>query len=359
MPVDPSQLDAIMAAANKRYGGATKIDFGSSTPPIKRIPWGSLAMDMATWGGAPMGRVVRPWGGKHTAKSLACWGLARNAQQYRDDQFPDGLVVAYYNAEKQFDEVFVREKMGVDTDRLVRIDGGIIEDITYNMQVMMDVAHIHILDSIGNCISRQEFETDPDKNVPRGSRARAWSLFVRDVVERMENTENMLIVVDQIRTNQTYGHEESSGSNIWDHNSDLDMHHRKVGNLYRLADGSLTLSKPKETNYATIGNEVIVDGFEIGVEVNKSRVCRPFNKARMRLDLATMQWDRTFELMNVGIFLGVIIKNGAYYVIDGEKKSIHGEPKLKQRLQEDSSVAMKIFAAKNKYLEDNGYGKVA
>ena len=357
MPVDPSQLKEVMAASAKNFSGGN-VRFGSDVPKIDRISWGSLELDLATWGGAPMGRVIRPWGSKHSAKSLVQWGLIKSAQELRTDKYPDGLTCVYFNAEGQYDEFFTREFMGVDTDKLVVEDGSIIEEMTAKAEAYLDVAHILVIDSIGNCMSRQEYEIDPQKGqskIPRGTRARAWGQFVTRVVERMDKHENMIVAIDQVRVNQNYGNEESSGSAIWDHNSSMDLHHRKTANLYKQADGSLAPDRPQKPHYETLGGEVVIDGFEIGIEVNKSRVCRPFGKYRGRLSFDDMQWDRHYELKKVGLWLGVITQSGSYFTIDGDSKSIQGVKKLNQRMDDDPSVHMKIYAAANQYLKDNGY----
>lgn len=349
-------------AASRRKFGEGRVHFGSDVPFIKRIPWGSLELELATWGGAPMGRVIRPWGSKHTAKSLVMWGLVRAAQQYRDDQFPDGLTCVYFNCEGQYDPFFTKEFMGVDVDRLVVEEGAIIEELTQKAAMYLEAAHVLVIDSIGQCMSRQEFEIGAEKGqskVPRGSRARAWGQFVRDVVERMDLQQNMIVAIDQVRVNQTHGHEEASGSAIWAHNSSLDLHHRKTSNLYRLADGSLTDTRPQRTNYATLGGEVLVDGFEIGIEVDKSRVCRPFGKYRGRLDLDTMRWDKIFELKKCGLFLRAITRSGSYFYVEGDSKAINGHAEMDKRLAEDPSVVMAIYDKANKYYEANGYGRIA
>ncbi len=360
MPVDPSNLKAIMAASSKKFGEG-RVRFGSEVAEIDRISWGSLELDMATWGGAPMGRVIRPWGGKHTAKSLIAWGLVKSAQEHRSDKYPDGLTCVYFNAEGQYDPHFTKEFMGVDTDKLVVEEGSIIEEITAKAAAYLDVAHILIIDSIGHCQSRAQYELDPAKGATKGARgtqAVAWGQFLKHVIERMDKHENMIVAIDQVRTNQTYGQEVASGSNIWDHCSSMDLHHRKVANLYQQADGSLGPDRPQKPHYQTMGQEVLIDGFEIGIEVNKSRVCRPFGKYRGRLGFEDMQWDRNFELKKVALYLGVVTQSGAYFSVDGESKSMHGHKQFDQRLDEDPSLVMKIYGAVDKYFKDNGYGKV-
>lgn len=347
-----------MAASAKRFGDG-RVRFGSDVPKIKRIPWDSLELNLITGGGAPMGRVIRPWGSKHSCKSLMTWNLIKNAQNYRSDEFPEGLQCIYFNCEQQYDKIFTRDYMGVDVDKLVVEDGAIIEDLIVKCEMYLETAHILVIDSIGQCMSRQEFEIGPEKGqakIPRGSRARAWGLFIRDIVERMDPQQNMLVAIDQVRVNQQHGHEIASGSDIWAHNSDLDLHHRKTSNLYRASDGGLTDTRPQKTNYATLGQEVVVDGFEIGIQVEKSRVCRPFGRSRSRLDFADMKWDKNYELKKVALYLGVVTISGSHYRVEGEKGTMHGQAAFDKRLNEDPELVMKIYSAVADYLKAQGYG---
>lgn len=360
MPVDASQLSAVLAASQKKLPPG-RTGFGSEVHPIKRIPWPSLELTLATWGGAPMGRVIRLWGSKHTAKSLVVWGLVKAAQEYRDDQFPDGLTCTYINAEKQFDPEFTRDRMGVDIEKLGRVDSSIIEEITFACEGLLEASHVIIIDSIGQCTSRQEYEFEVMKGQAkgaRGSRARAWGQFITRIVEKMDPYENMLVVIDQVRVNQDYGQEIPSGSAIWAHNADLDLHHKKTSALYRMADGKFTDKRPQKTNYETLGNEVTIDGFEIGIEVEKSRVCRPHGKYRGRLDLDTMQWDRVFELKKVGLYLGTIKQSGSYFTIDGDAKSMQGNDAIEQRIVEDGRLVIQIYQDAERFLASHGYGRV-
>lgn len=354
MPVDPSNLDAIVAAATKRFGGVQTISRGIDTPQVKRISWGSPEMDLITWGGAPMGRMIRPWGAKSSFKTLMVMSMAAQAQQYRDEQFPDGLTVAYYNVEGTFDEPFTR-RLGVDTEKLILVNEftNTIEDVVIQLQGLLTVAHIHIIDSVGFITSRERVETVPGAKMSRASKARAWSDLLPDIEGRMDKQENMIVFIDQVRVHQQHGHEINSSSAIFDHASAMDLHHRRTKSLYLGADGEYLEKRPQKSNVDTLNSDdILIDAVEFGVELNKSKVCRPFGKARLRWDLNEERFDRAFELKKIGIFLGVIQQSGSFYTIPTQTKSIQGERKLCQRIEQDEVLAMQIFAAVNKYSQE-------
>lgn len=351
MPVDPDLLPEIMAAAQKRFGGIASIKMGDEVLPVRRISTGSIELDLATWGGFPMGRMIRPWGAKSSFKSLLTWHMIIEAQR-------EGLICAYYDSEGTYDEQFVTA-IGVDTSKLILVQEftGIIEDLVVQIQSLLSAAHVHVVDSVGHGISRERIETAPGQKMSRASKARAWSEYIPDLESRMDKRENMIVFIDQIRTHQTHGHEINSSSNIFDHASSMDLHTRRVASLYRDANGEFVSKKPQKGpgEAETLGGDSLIEGVEVGIEVSKSKVCRPFGKARLRWDFDRKAFDRVFELKKVGMYLGVIEQSGAFYKIPTNDKSIQGEAKLRERIGQDDALVMAIYGAKNKFLEQHGY----
>lgn len=357
MPVDASALPQIIAAAQKRFGGIQTIRHGDEVPRYKIISWGSIELDVATWGGARMGTFIRLWGRKGTLKTSMAWHLAAQAQKYRDDDYPDGLVVAYYPVESIYDKDYVAS-LGVDVSKLVLVDKYVhaIEDLVIQMQGLLSAAHVHIVDSIGHGVSRERLETAPGEKMSRGSKARAWSDYLPDIKSRMDR-DNMIVFIDQIRKNQKFGNDIPSSSSIsaFEHDVDMDLKFMRTSLLYRDAEGEFTDTRPQKVSGVALGDEVTADGMEIGIEVEKAKVCPQFAKARLRWDPRTRKFDQPFELKKIGVYLGVIQKSGSYYTIPTSDKSIHGEAKLRERLSQDDGLVMAIYAAKNKWLEQNGY----
>lgn len=357
MPVDASTLSEIIAAAQKRFGGIQTMRMGDELPSYKSISWGSLELDMATWGGARMGTMVRLWGKKGSLKTTMAFHLAAQAQNYKSNDFPDGLVVAYYPVESIYDEEYVAS-LGVDTSKLVVTDKFInaIEDLVIQMQGLLTAAHIHIIDSVGFGVSRERLETTPGESMSRGSKARAWTDYLPDLKSRMDR-DNMIVFIDQVRRNQKYGQDVPSSDSIsaFGHDIDMDLHFMPPKALYRAADGGLVDTRPKKSNVITLGGEILTSGLEVGIEVEKSKVCRQHGKARLVWDHDQRAFDAIEQLKKVGIFLNVIGQSGGYYTIPTSDKSIHGDPKLRARISEDDALVMAIYAAKNKYLSQNGY----
>ena len=79
MPVNQDNFDSVVAAINKKYEGDLRN--GDSYEHPQRISFGSLALDVASGGGLPWGRVSRLYGPYSSTKSLTAWNVIREAQE--------------------------------------------------------------------------------------------------------------------------------------------------------------------------------------------------------------------------------------------------------------------------------------
>ena len=134
MTVRPQDYDEIVARINKKYEG-----------DIRR------------------GNV---YGGYHSTKTLTALCVIREAQKL-------GLTCAYYNVEKQYDVEFARDNLGVDVDALTLVEGASIEEIGDKMEAMLQVCHLHVIDSCSIAVSEDELNADIRDWRP-GITARAW-----------------------------------------------------------------------------------------------------------------------------------------------------------------------------------------
>jgi RecA/RadA recombinase len=354
MPVDPSLLDGIIAASTKRMNGVQTIRSGDMVPAVHRIPFDSLELNMATYGGAGMGRMIRLWGPKSSCKSMIAWGLAKQAQQHRSERFPNGLTIAYYNAEGAYDPIYVRDRMGVDISpgKLIISDGAMIEDVSEKLDSLLHAVNLHIIDSASFCQSVHKFTAKKESRQP-GLDAQAWGAALTAAEENMDKQENMIVIIDQARVDFKTGALKVAGGMAADHASSMTLKCVAAKKLYRVG-GELVETRPKQGNDPLSGSHR-VDGREIDIEVEKSRICRPFGKARLTFDIDKLAFDKLEELKKAGIFLGVIEQSGSYFKIPTSDKSIQGVPKLKARLAEDWQLATHIMEAANDYMKNAVY----
>jgi hypothetical protein len=123
----------------------------------------------------------------------------------------------------------------------------------------------------------------------------------------------------------------------------MTVHFKKGGWLYRNKDGYLD---EKATQTKGMSGQAEPDGIEIKARIQKSRVCRPFRTATMRLDLDTIEFDRVFELSKAARYYDLVQQKGAYYYYGDQ--SFQGEKKLREFIMGDLTFQEEI---KQKALE--------
>lgn len=330
MSVDPDDLDEIIAKINRKYLGSIKK--GSEFDAAQRISTGSLELDVAMGGGIPIGRWSRLYGGYSSTKTLTTLITIAEAQKM-------GLTCAYYNIEKQYDPDFARDKLGVDTEKLIVVDGTTVEEITEKMEALFGVVHVHVIDSCTMAVSEDELNADIRDWRP-GITARAWGKGFRRLNERFDTGDNTVVMIDQTRVNFKTGGEDPAGGRILGFQSSMSASFKKGSWLWRNAEGYLD-EKAKQTKGSS--GQVEPDGMEIKVRVEKSRVCRPLRTATMRLDLGTdtFGFDREFELSKAAKYYGVVETTSVgRYEYNGHK--MHGEKPLRELIRGDLTLQEEI-----------------
>lgn len=327
MTVRTEDYDEIVARINKKYEG--DIRRGNDFEVIPRISTGSLELDLAMSGGVPVGRWTRFYGGFHSTKTLTALNVIREAQEM-------GLLCVYYNVEKQYDPKFARETLGVDVDELTVVQGATIEEIGDKMEAMFQVAHVHVIDSCSIAVSEDELNADIRDWRP-GLSARSWGKVFRRLNERFDHMENTVILIDQMRTNFKSGGEDPAGGKVFDYQSSMSVLFKKGKWIFRNKDGFLDEGAPQEKG---MSGQIEPAGYEVKCRIEKSRVCRPFRTATMRLDLDNLQFDRPFEYAKAAVHFGLAEQRGAYYFY-GEQK-FQGAKKFRQFLAENQDVQDEI-----------------
>lgn len=357
MPVDTTKLPEIIKAIEKTYKG-NPMHTGNDFERVPRIPFPSLELNIATGGGVPLGRISRFFGAYSSAKTLTSLNLiaaSQNlnllAEQYLESEselvrkrgerllemFPEGLTVAYYNAEGVFDADFA-EKVGVDTEKLIVVDGSRLEQIGSIIEASLGAVHVHIVDSASACVSIDELNSKIE-DWHRGIKSRAWGKVLDHVQDKIDNYENSIVLIDQVRTEQMTGAEMAPGGNKLEHASSLTVHFKRGKWLYN-RDGILKAEAPQKGD--TISGSPEADGFQIKAVVRKSRVGRPLRKAEMQLDFSTMKFDKLFEYAKAAEYFDVVTRGGAWYELpDGNK--VQGINGLRGAIEEDEQLQKKIL----------------
>lgn len=352
MPIDPSLLDDDLKILRKKYG-QDAVHKGSEQPDIRRLELRSPALNRITGGGIPYGRITRLWSQPSAGKSHVGWEIVRAAQEAK-------LQVVYWNIEKQFDEVHCRAHLGIDTDALKIGEVSTIEDFTEQMELLMRSTHVHIVDSCSQATSREELAADVG-DWQRALDARVWKKSIKRISARMDKQEHIIVLISHAGQDmQTKSEYAKDGGEI-EFASSMSLHFRKGSWLYHHPEGHLEKpDKIKEDIGVSPSGMKEADGFEVTVRCMKSRVCRPFRVAKMRLDLHTFQFDTAFELLDAATFFdlegepahrskrpAIAQKTGErsswYLLPDGTK--VQGDPGIRARLMEDQELSAAVRKA--------------
>jgi recombination protein RecA len=345
--VDPKNLDKALERIKKTYGEVHRM--GNYYPRILRIPTGSFALDQASGGGFPIGRWTRLWGVTGGGKTLSAFNSIRNAQNISKlggdyaERFPNNMVCAYYDVEGQFNKEYM-EKRGIDMDALHVLEGTTIEQIVTEMETLFGSIHLHVIDSTSAANARRRLEADVEQE-HRGLEAKIWGESFNHAKEYFDTTENAVIYISQARVHQG-GYSPSGevlyppgGKNL-EHASDLTINFKKGKWLYINDKGVLQETAPYAGKPA--------DGIEIKARVDKSRVCKPFRDAVMRLNFNTAEFDTTWELvqqMKNPEYNLIDETKGSWYTVNGEK--VHGENGLRTLVDESEELRNRIIDAMN------------
>ena len=409
MPVDPSKREAFLEYLVKEHGDdAENIIYKMHGPQIK-IPFMSPMLTWATSGGVPMGHFCRWYGPEGSGKSLTNWGLIWAAQNFAEivsswyeidikfferkgnklaankvkremkdvvARFPNGLECIIFDTEQRADLEFAA-RLGIDTARIEPvINNNIIEEIIKDATAALEAYHIVIIDSATNAQSMMEAALDPGE-YDRGTGAKAWSRL-KQFRKRMDRQQNILILVDQVRSAGLGGGKmhrgpETAPPNVrfLRHNSSLSIEYDTGRKLYLDKNGLLTDDYDKaSTDIKSLGtNGKEPHGLEMRCKIQKNSTGKPFRNARMRFrfpvaDIRTGEliqevgFDQAFELLEIGLHFDLVEKGGSrYYPLDddfdrmakpggkkGQEMSWHGDAQAQAGIVEDEELQERIFA---------------
>jgi recombination protein RecA len=320
-------LNAAIKAINDKYGDGIRM--GDTFDNPDRISSGSLAMDVATGGGFPKGRVTRLYGDYSTGKTLTALNTAREAQKM-------GMSVCYWDVEKTFSPKFAGEKIGIDVGKNFWVNNlTVIEDIAAAMELLLPEIDFHILDSTSSAQAEDLLNAAPNAWLP-GIQARSWGRAFDRINKIFDKERNTLILIDQVRINFKSGAEQAAGGKVLDHVSSTSVMFKKGSWLNRNDDGFLDVKAKNKVDKVSETQQP--EGRLIKARVEKSKVSDPLRPAVMMMDFSAANYDKTFEYLEEAKRTGVIESRGGgnyYYphadsLKEGQKqKHMRGEPALR------------------------------
>ena len=196
----PTEVLKVISDLNKKYGDNT-IRLGVSKEKMitKRIPTGSVTLDIALGGGIPEGRFIEISGNESSTKTTQVCHIIREAQKL-------GYIVAFFDVEGTSDIAYFKQ-IGVNTDCLIYSRPDSMEEATEAMLQLQRSGYVNfgVIDSIASMIPNKEAESKMEETVRMGIPQQLLGEFLRkwqannNRLEREGKTPFTLIGINQLR----------------------------------------------------------------------------------------------------------------------------------------------------------------
>lgn len=306
-----------MEQIEKQYGKGSIMKFGEKNEKLEIdvIPTGAFPLDIALGvGGLPRGRVIEIYGPEASGKTTVCLSLIAEAQKR-------GGVVAFIDAEHALDPMWA-QTIGVKLDDLLISQPDTGEqalEITEQL-VRSGGVDVVVVDSVAALVPRAEIEGEMGDSV-MGMQARLMSQALRKLTGVISKSNTVLIFTNQLRQKigVMFGNPETTpGGLALKFYASIRMDIRRIETLKQ-------------------GDKVI--GTRSRVKIVKNKVAPPFRIAEF--DIMSDGISREGGILDVGIEMDVIEKNGAFLRYEGEIIG-QGKEAAKMYLKENKDVAEKI-----------------
>ncbi len=323
-------LEAALAQIDKQYGKGSVMRLGDDIrPPIRVIPTGSIALDVALGiGGLPRGRVVEIYGPESSGKTTVALHAVANAQAA-------GGIAAFIDAEHALDPIYAKA-LGVDTDALLvsQPDTGEQALEIMDMLIRSGALDVIVVDSVAALVPRAEIEGEMgDSHV--GLQARLMSQALRKITGALSTSGTTAIFINQLREKigVMFGSPETtSGGKALKFYASIRLDVRRIETLKDGADA--------------VGNRT-------RVKVVKNKLSPPFRQAEMDI-IYGQGISREGGLIDMAVEHGFVRKSGAWYTYEGDQLG-QGKENARQFLRDNPELADEI---EKKIKEKLGIGPV-
>jgi recombination protein RecA len=311
-------LELAIGQIEKRFGKGSIMKMGGSAdrPPIKAIPTGSLALDLALGiGGIPRGRITEIFGPESSGKTTLAQHIIAEAQKR-------GGTVAYIDAEHALDPSYAAN-CGVNVDELLisQPDTGEQALEICEALVRSSAVDVIVIDSVAALVPRAEIEGDMG-DPQMGLQARLMSQALRKLAAAIGRAGTAVVFLNQLR--------------------------EKVGIVYgnpEVTTGGRALKFYSSTRIELRRAETIKQGTEalgtrVRVKVVKNKVAPPFHTAEFDI-MFDHGISQEGNLLDVGLELGLVSKAGAFFSY-GDIRLGQGRESAKKYLAENPELAQEI-----------------
>ena len=325
-------LDVAITQITKQYGQGAIMRLGENNAmSVSAIPTGSLTLDLALGiGGVPKGRIVEIYGPESSGKTTIALHIAAEAQK-------QGGVAAFVDAEHALDPVYAKA-LGVDIDNLLvsQPDSGEQALEITEALVRSGAVDVLVVDSVAALVPQVEIDGDMgDSNV--GVHARLMSQAMRKLSGAISKSNVVVIFINQLR--------------------------QKIGVMYgnpETTTGGTALKFYASVRIDIRRSEVLKNGSEpygsrTKCKIVKNKVAPPFKTAEFDI-IYGKGINRSGEIMDIGIDLGIIEKGGSWFSYNGTRLGqgrdnalafLESNPEMFSEVEEKIKKAMTSDEASN------------
>jgi recombination protein RecA len=316
-----AQFEAFLKEMEKDRPGEVMLLGQNTGSGIEAIPTGAISLDVALGvGGFPRGRVIELYGPEMSGKTSLALSVAAQCQK-------GGGTVGFVDAEHALNRQHAID-MGVDPSLMVIYQPSSGEDAIGMVEKMVDSRGFDmvVVDSVAALTPQAEIDGEiGDQQM--GLHARLMSKFMRRIAGPCSETDTMLVLINQVRTNLgAYGSPEiSTGGKAIKFYASVRIEVRSAA------------SKKIERNKVIVGQTCVAT-------VKKNKVGPPHRVAEYDLIFGEgIQGESS--LLDVSEQLGLITRAGASYteVATGEKIGV-GKETVKARLAEDEDLKNRLVS---------------
>jgi recombination protein RecA len=326
-----AQFEDFLKEMSKDRPGEVMLLGENGGTDVDAVPSGAISLDVALGvGGFPRGRIIELYGPEMSGKTSLALSVAAQCQR-------NGGTVGFVDAEHALNRQHALD-MGVDPNLMVIYQPSSGEDAIQMVEKMIEsrAFDIVIVDSVAALTPQAEIDGEiGDQQM--GLHARLMSKFMRRIAGPCNETNTMLILINQIRANLgSYGAPEvSTGGKAIKFYASVRVEVRSAA------------SKKIERNKVVVGQTCVAT-------VKKNKVGPPHRVAEYDLIFGEgIQAEGS--IVDVAEQLGLITRAGASYteVSTGEKIGV-GKETVKARIGEDADLRERLVSGVYASLANRG-----
>lgn len=290
--------------------------------PSNVVSTGSLGLDMALGiGGLPKGRVIEIYGPESSGKTTIATHVMAEAQK-------KGGFVGFVDAEHAFDKEYAKN-LGVNVDDLIisQPDYGEQALEVADRMICSGAFDVVVVDSVAALVPKGELDGEMGES-KMGLHARLMSQALRKLTASVARTNTMLIFINQLREKigVMFGSPEvTTGGNALKFYASVRLDVRRS-----IANANLI----KDSDDEAIGHPVTV-------KVIKNKVAPPFKKAEFNI-IFGKGIDRTTEILDAAVELGVVNKSGSWFSYNNDKLG-QGKDAVTQLFRDNEELQKEIL----------------